>query len=77
MTGNLTFSKFKAQEFDSISGLLCEIFDTTRSELELLYKAVINDFDKDGWPPHFVRRDFFKSQYQDFTTHMKYLLQLL
>ena len=77
MTGNLTFSKFKAQEFDSISGLLCEIFDTTRSELELLYKEVINDFDKDGWPPHFVRRDFFKSQYQDFTTHMKYLLQLL
>ena len=66
MTGNLTFSKFKAQEFDSISGLLCEIFDTTRSELELLYKEVINDFDKDGWPPHFVRRDFFKSQYQDF-----------
>lgn len=66
MTGNLTFSKFKAQEFDSISGLLCEIFDTTRSELELLYKEVINDFDKDGWPPHFVGRDFFKSQYQDF-----------
>jgi hypothetical protein len=66
MTGNLTFSKFKAQEFDSISGLLCKIFDTTRLELELLYKEVINDFDKDGWPPHFVRRDFFKSQYQDF-----------
>lgn len=66
MTGNLTFSKFKTQEFDSISGLLCEIFDTTRSELELLYKEVINDFDEDGWPPHFVRRDFFKSQYQDF-----------
>lgn len=66
MTGNLTFSKFKTQEFDSISGLLCEIFDTTRSELELLYKEVINDFDEDGWPPHFVRRDFFKSQYKDF-----------
>jgi hypothetical protein len=59
-------AKFKAQEFDSISGLLCEIFHTTKSELELLYKEVINDFDKDGWPPHFVRRDFFKSQYQDF-----------
>lgn len=66
MTGNLTFSKFKAQEFDSISGLLCDIFDTTRPELELLYKEVINDFDKDGWPPHFVRRDFFRSQHQDF-----------
>lgn len=66
MTGNLTFSKFRTQEFDSISGLLCEIFDTRRSELELLYKEVINDFDEDGWPPHFVRRDFFKSQYQDF-----------
>jgi hypothetical protein len=66
MTGNLAFSKFKAQEFDSISGLLRQIFNTTRSELELLYKEIINDFDKDGWPPHFVRRDFFKSQYQDF-----------
>ena len=66
MTENLTFSKFKTQEFDSISGLLCDIFDTTRSELELLYKEVINDFGKDGWPPHFVRRDFFRSQHQDF-----------
>lgn len=41
-------------------------FRYNRSELELLYKEVINDFDKDGWPPHFVRRDFFKSQYKDF-----------
>jgi len=57
MTGNLTFSKFKAQEFDSISGLLCEIFDTTRSELELLYKEVINDFDKDGW--HLILQGYF------------------
>ncbi|MGJ3249511.1 MAG: hypothetical protein ACFE0J_00060 [Elainellaceae cyanobacterium] len=66
MTENLTFSKFKAQEFDPISGLLCNIFDTTRPELELLYKEVINDFGKDGWPPHFVRRNFFRSQHQDF-----------
>ena len=66
MTENLTFSKFKAQEFYSISGLLCDIFDATRPELELLYQEVINDFDKDGWPSHFVRRDFFKSQHQDF-----------
>ncbi|MBD1873377.1 hypothetical protein H6F75_07775 [Nodosilinea sp. FACHB-131] len=66
MIENLIFSKFKAQEFDSISRLLCNIFDTTSSELELLYQEIINDFGKNGWPSHFVRRDFFKSQHQNF-----------
>jgi len=77
MTGNLTFSKFKAQEFDSISGLLCEIFDTTRSELELLYKEVINDFDKDGWHLILLGEISLRVNIKIFKKHMKYLLQLL
>lgn len=66
MIEKIVFSKFKNQEFDVISELLCDIFVTTRSELELLYKEINEDFSKDGWPPHFVRRSFFKSEHQDF-----------
>ncbi|AFY35349.1 hypothetical protein [Calothrix sp. PCC 7507] len=66
MSDNLAFSKFKSQEFNAISELLCNIFDTKKSELELLYQEIIDDFRKDGWPPHFVSRDFFKSEDEEF-----------
>jgi hypothetical protein len=66
MFENIAFSRFKNQEFDVISELLCDIFVTSKSELRLLYKEIIDDFAKDGWPSHFVRRSFFKSEYQDF-----------
>lgn len=66
MTENLTFSKFKNQEFEAISELLCSIFNTTKSELESLYKEIIGDFGKDGWPSHFVGRSFFKSEHKEF-----------
>jgi hypothetical protein len=66
MVENIAFSKFKNQEFNVISELLCDIFVTTRSELELLYEEITEDFGKDGWPSHFVRRSFFKSKHQDF-----------
>lgn len=70
MTEKLVFSKFKSQEFDALTKLLCEVFVTTRSELELLYQAIyqaiIDDFDKEGWPPHFANRSFFKSDDKKF-----------
>ncbi|MEO1351307.1 MAG: hypothetical protein AAFW84_21270 [Cyanobacteria bacterium J06635_15] len=66
MTENLVFSKFKSQEFDALTELLCEVFVTTKSELELLYQAIIDDFDKEGWPPHFANRSFFKSDDRKF-----------
>ncbi|MEO1295950.1 MAG: hypothetical protein AAFW75_09125 [Cyanobacteria bacterium J06636_16] len=62
MTGKLTFLKFTDKEFDAITEQLCNVFVTTRSELSLLYQEIADDFDKDGWPPHFVSRSFFKSE---------------
>lgn len=66
MPDNLTFSKFKSHEFSAISKQLCSVFNTTNSELESLYKEIRNDFSKDGWPEHFVSRDFFKSENEEF-----------
>ena len=61
MIENLTFSNFKSQEFDELTALLCKIFVTTGIELNSLYQEIVDDFSKDGWPPHFVDRNFFKS----------------
>ncbi|MCU0569431.1 MAG: uracil-DNA glycosylase family protein [Oculatellaceae cyanobacterium Prado106] len=66
MGSNLAFSQFKEQEFDAVSKLLCGLFDTTKSDLESLYKGIVDDFSKDWWLPHFVHRNFFKSEHQEF-----------
>ena len=66
MTKPLSFSNFKSQEFDELIQLLCNIFVTKKSEIEWLYQEIRNDFHKDGWPPHFVNRNFFKSEDEEF-----------
>lgn len=66
MTDNLAFSKFKSHEFKVVSEQLLKVFNTTRSEIESLYEALTDNFSKDGWPPHFVNRNFFKSQSEEF-----------
>jgi hypothetical protein len=66
MTESLTFSRFKSQESDELTALLCKVFLTTRTELNLLYQELIDDFNQDGWPPHSVDRSFFKSGDAEF-----------
>lgn len=66
MTGNLAFLKFTDKEFDAITEQLCHVFVTTKSELSSLYQEIDNDFNKGGWPPHFVSRSFFKSEDVEF-----------
>ncbi len=66
MAKNLLFLKFKIQEFDKLSKLLCQIFVTSEAEIEKLYQDMANDFNKDDWPPHFARRDFFQSKNREF-----------
>ena len=62
MKRNLVFCNFKYKELDDLKNLLCKIFVTTRSQIASLYQDVIDDFQKDGWPPHVVNRNFFKSE---------------
>lgn len=62
MKQNLVFCNFKDKELYDLKNLLCKIFVTTRSQIASLYQDVIDDFQKDGWPPHFVNRNFFKSE---------------
>lgn len=66
MQQNLVFCNLKDEELDGIKNLLCKIFVTTRSQIASLYQDIIDDFQEDGWPPHFVKRDFFKSEDRDF-----------
>ena len=62
MNRALVFSSFTDQELEVLTKLLCKVFITTQSQLVSLYREIIDDFNKDGWPPHFVNRDFFKSE---------------
>lgn len=66
MNRTLVFSSFTDQELDALTKLLCKIFVTTQSQLVSLYQEIIDDFSKDGWPPHFVGRNFFRSEDQGF-----------
>lgn len=66
MTSHLSFSNFNDQEFDAIIKFLCSIFRTTRLEIETLYREIIDDFDQDGWPPHYRGRDLFCSEDPEF-----------
>lgn len=66
MNRSLSFSNFNDQEFDVLAGLLCNVFKTTKSELAELYQKIIDDFSKEGWPHHFVERDFFQSEDRHF-----------
>jgi len=68
MSDEIDFSNFNDQEFLSIAESLCHVFNTTQSELKTCYGEIISDFDKDGWPPHYVSRDFFSSQDPAFHT---------
>lgn len=66
MIKRLAFSQFKSQEFNALTELLSTIFVTTKSELSSLYQEIIDDFSKDGWSPHSVSRNFFKSENRAF-----------
>lgn len=66
MKQNLVFGNFKDEELDDLKNLLCKIFVTTPSQIASLYQDVIDDFQEDEWPPHFVNRVFFKSKDQGF-----------
>jgi Uracil DNA glycosylase superfamily len=69
---NLLFSKFKSQEFEQLSQLLCSLFKTSPSDLATLYKDIDSTFDDKGWPPHSVSRDFYKSLDEKFrSTYQK------
>jgi uracil-DNA glycosylase len=69
---DLLFSKFKPQEFEQLAQLLCSVFETSSSELAKLYKQIDSDFYKEGWPPHSVSRDFYKSLDAKFqSTYLK------
>jgi len=66
MTNHISFSNFSAQEHDAISELLCCIFNTTQLDIEKIYKEIKDDFSQDGWPPHSVGRNFFRSEDSEF-----------
>jgi hypothetical protein len=66
MADTLTFSNFDSRTFNLITELLCDVFITTEPELKSIYQELIDDFDKDGWPPHCVERTFFESYDKEF-----------
>jgi hypothetical protein len=63
---NFLFSKFKPQEFEQLSQLLCRVFETSPKQLAELYRAIDEKLNCPGWPLQFAKRDFFKSSDEAF-----------
>jgi hypothetical protein len=61
VTKKLLFCKYKPQEFEQISSLLCSVFDSDEKKLSKVYQDIKSTFHQPDWPLHFVERDFFHS----------------